>query len=277
MCRALLYLGEPVSCWTTFSSSPIPRSVRQSLHAENAQPAEPGRVWPARLGSPREQRPQRSPFNYYSPQLPVFDRNLKHLAEKIRPPAASLMSVAWPIPHARRDLAAEPATRSISSNVPLVLAHNGDLAGFAEIKKLPAREIRPVFLPRRSTAPPTASGSMRSWCRSSRSHRQAAEEDQLARYHRTHRHHPLDARKKLGITISSSLNLFIADGSQIAAARYCFDFGRYPDRGCGAPARGEPELPQPLVHRGRHDGLHDGEWKMTGPAAPPPSSWPRSR
>ena len=53
------------------------------------------------------------------------------------------------------------------------------------------------------------------------------------------------ARERLGIALSSSVNLFIANGSQLAAARYCFDFGSYRT---DDPAR------------------HDGEWKMTGGA-----------
>src|SRR5256885_12842599 len=35
------------------------------------------------------------------------------------------------------------------------------------------------------------------------------------------------ARERLGIALSSSVNLFIANGSQLAAVRYCFDFGCY--------------------------------------------------
>ena len=36
-----------------------------------------------------------------------------------------------------------------------------------------------------------------------------------------------EERAKLGIDTSSSVNLFVTDGKQIAAVRYCFDFGRY--------------------------------------------------
>lgn len=41
-------------------------------------------------------------------------------------------------------------------------------------------------------------------------------------------------RERLGIDVSSSANLFFADGTQVAALRYCFDFGRY---ATGDPAR----------------------------------------
>ena len=75
-----------------------------------------------------------------------------------------------------------------------------------------------------------------------------------------------EARARLGIALSSSANLFIANGSQLAAVRYCFDFGCY-----------RTEVPE-KVHEanlsflslwytlGRDYALHDGEWKMTGGA-----------
>jgi len=74
------------------------------------------------------------------------------------------------------------------------------------------------------------------------------------------------ARQKLGIALSSSVNLFIANGSQLAAVRYCFDFGCYrtddPDR------LNEANLSYLSLWYtlGRDYGLHDGEWKMTGGA-----------
>jgi predicted glutamine amidotransferase len=73
-----------------------------------------------------------------------------------------------------------------------------------------------------------------------------------------------DARKKLGITISSSLNLFIADGAQIAAARYCFDFGRYPTADAARLHEANLSYLSLWYTAGRNYGLHDGEWKMTG-------------
>src|SRR5260221_953888 len=36
-----------------------------------------------------------------------------------------------------------------------------------------------------------------------------------------------EERRQLGIDTSSSLNLFVTDGCQVVAVRYCFDFGRY--------------------------------------------------
>jgi glutamine amidotransferase len=73
-----------------------------------------------------------------------------------------------------------------------------------------------------------------------------------------------DARKKLGIAVSSSLNLFIADGTQLAAVRYCFDFGRYPTEDPSRVHEANFNYLSLWYTAGRDYGLHDGEWKMTG-------------
>jgi predicted glutamine amidotransferase len=68
------------------------------------------------------------------------------------------------------------------------------------------------------------------------------------------------------MALSSSVNLFIANGRQLAALRYCLDFGCYRT---DEPAR---------VHEanlaflslwytlGRDYGLHEDEWQMSGGA-----------
>jgi len=73
-----------------------------------------------------------------------------------------------------------------------------------------------------------------------------------------------DARNKLGISISSSLNLFIADGTQLAAVRYCFDFGCYPTEDAARLHEANLTYLSLWYTAGRDYGLHDSEWKMTG-------------
>jgi glutamine amidotransferase len=72
-----------------------------------------------------------------------------------------------------------------------------------------------------------------------------------------------EARKELGIATASPVNLFLTDGTQLAAARYCFDFGCYPQD----PAEfvpGHLSYYSLWYTAGRDYGQHDGEWKMTG-------------
>src|SRR5438477_366667 len=154
MCRALLYLGEPVLL-DNFLYQPDSALVRQSYMPKMLNMLNLAgfglRAWDSRSHDPEHA------FAYYSQQLPVFDRDLKNLAEKIR-----------------------------------------------------------------------------------------------------------DARRKLGIAVSSSLNLFIADGTQLAAVRYCFDFGRYPTEDPSRVHEANFNYLSLWYTAGRDYGLHDGEWKMTG-------------
>jgi predicted glutamine amidotransferase len=148
-------------------------------------------------------------------------------------------------------------------NVPLVLAHNGDLARFAEMKPLLAPHLKPQIS---SQIHGTTDSE---WVyalvvsqlpdplrRPSAEELGAAIERSLDIIR--------DARKKLGIAVSSSLNLFIADGSQLAAVRYCFDFGCYPTEDAARLHEANLSYLSLWYTAGRDYGLHEGEWKMTG-------------
>ena len=70
----------------------------------------------------------------------------------------------------------------------------------------------------------------------------------------------------LGIDVSSSVNLFFADGTQLAAVRYCFDFGRYATDDPARVHEANLNFLSLWYTLGRDYGLHDGEWRMTGGA-----------
>jgi glutamine amidotransferase len=75
-----------------------------------------------------------------------------------------------------------------------------------------------------------------------------------------------DARAELGIDVSSSVNLFIANGSQLAAVRYCFDFGRYQTEDPSKLHEANLSFLSLWYTLGRDYALHDDEWKMSGGA-----------
>jgi glutamine amidotransferase len=258
MCRALLYLGQPVPV-DDFLFRPDSALVKQSympkmLHLLNL--AGFGmRAWDASSHEPEK------PFAYASDSIPVFDRNLKGLAEKIR--ASCLLAHVRGVPYNTR---VEIATQNVHpfqfDRVPLVLAHNGDLARFAETKPLLVPHVKPEFAAQvRGTTDSEWVYALVVSALKNPYVRPSGDElhDAVAQALKVLR----DARAKLGIAVSSMLNLFITDGTQLAAARYCFDFGCYPT---------EPEqfVPGHLTYyslwytAGRDYGLHDGEWKMTG-------------
>jgi len=139
MCRALLYLGKPVLL-DNLLFQPDSALVRQSympkmLHMMNL--AGFGmRAWDAASHDPA------SPFSYASDSLPIFDRNLKNLAGKV--------SAGCVLAHVRGVAYTTQVEISLQNvhpfqfpGVPLTLAHNGDLARFAEMRPGLTRHVRP--------------------------------------------------------------------------------------------------------------------------------------
>ena len=261
MCRALLYLGQPVLL-DNLLYQPDSALIRQSympkmLHMLNLA------GFGLRAWDPASNDPEHA-FSYYSQSLPVFDRNLQNLAQKIRPTCvlAHVRGVAY---STRVEISLQNVHPFHFAEVPLVLAHNGDLARFAEMKPLLSLSIKPALLSQIHGTTDSEwiyallasqfSGALEN-----------LEEKPLFDAIQNTLQIIREARARLGIALSSSVNLFIANGRQLAAVRYCFDFGCYRT---GEPAK---------VHEanlnflslwytlGRDYALRDGEWQMTGGA-----------
>ncbi len=266
MCRALLYLGKPVLL-DHLLYQPDSALVRQSympkmLHLLNL--AGFGlRAWDPGSHSPA------APFIYGSPSLPVFDRNLKNIAEKVR--AACVLGHVRGVAYSTSvDISLQNVHPFQFAGLPLALAHNGDLARMAEMKPLLTPHLKPAFL--KEIRGTTDSEWIYALIVSALPDptRQATRQELLAAI--AFALATLRAvRAELGITLSSSVNLFIADGSQLAAVRYCFDFGCY---ATDDPARVHEANLNYLslwYTLGRDYGMHDdgqgkSEWRMTGGA-----------
>jgi glutamine amidotransferase len=259
MCRALLYLGQPVLL-DNLLFQPDSALVRQStmprmLHMLNLA------GFGMRAWDPASADPERA-FSYYSQSLPVFDRNLKNLAEKIRASCvlAHVRGVAY---STRVEISLQNVHPFHFAGVPLVLAHNGDLARIAEMRPLLATHLKPEFAAQIHGTTDSewvyallVSQLPDPYRRPGEGELAAAAERTLAILR--------EVRAMLGIATSSSLNLFIADGTQLAAIRYCFDFGCY---ATDDPARVHEANLNYLslwYTAGRDYALHDGEWKMVG-------------
>jgi glutamine amidotransferase len=259
MCRALAYLGKPVLL-DNFLYQPDSALVRQSTMPRMLQLLNLAgfgmRAW-----DPASHDPERA-FSYYSQSLPVFDRNLKHLAEKIRP--ACLLAHVRGVPyHTRVEISLQNCHPFHFQDVPLVLAHNGDLARFAELKPLLAAHLKPGIAAQihGTTDSEWIYALVVSGLEDPRSRPSGEELRQaVVRAIAAIR----DARAELGIAVSSSLNLFIADGSQLAAVRYCFDFGCYATDDASRVHEANLAYLSLWYTAGRDYGLHDGEWKMIG-------------
>jgi predicted glutamine amidotransferase len=259
MCRALLYLGEPVLL-DNFLYQPDSALVRQSYMPKMLNMLNLAgfglRAW-----DPASHDPDRA-FSYYSQQLPVFDRNLKNLAEKIRTGCllAHVRGVAY---HTRVEISLQNCHPFHFKNVPLVLAHNGDLARFPEMKPLLLPHVKPQFARqiRGTTDSEWIYALLVSFLKDPKARADADElHGSLAKTFQVLR----EARKALGIATASPVNLFLTDGTQLAAVRYCFDFGCYPTEDAARLHEANMNYLSLWYTAGRDYGLHDGEWKMTG-------------
>ncbi|HEX5629855.1 MAG TPA: class II glutamine amidotransferase [Usitatibacteraceae bacterium] len=261
MCRALLYLGEPVLL-DNLLYQPDSALVRQSympkmLHMMNL--AGFGmRAWD------RQSRTPDKPWAYGSTELPVFDRNLKNLAEKVEASAV--------LAHVR-GVAYSTAVEISPANVhpfqfpgsPLAMAHNGDLARFADLKPALATHLPPALARhiRGTTDSEWIYALVLSGLRDPGAVPEGGElVEAIGRALAIIRRE----RERLGIDLSSSVNLFFADGTQVAAVRYCFDFGRYATEDAARIHEANLNFLSLWYTLGRDYGLHDGEWKMTGGA-----------
>lgn len=262
MCRALLYLGQPVLL-DNLLYQPDSALIRQStmprmLHMLNLA------GFGMRAWDPGSSNPEQA-FAYYSQSLPVFDRNLQNLAQKIRPSCvlAHVRGVAY---STRVEISLQNVHPFHFSGVPLVLAHNGDLAEFARMKPLLLAHIRPEYLAQIHGTTDSEWIYALLLSRMSGPLGELEEAGLFAALQET-----LDilraARKQLGIAVSSSLNLFVANGRQLAALRYCFDFGCYRTEDPGKVHEANLHFLSLWYTLGRDYALHGGEWKMTGGAA----------
>jgi len=261
MCRALAYLGQPVLL-DNLLYQPDSALVKQSFMPKMLQLLNLAgfgmKAWDR--GSPDPQKP----YSYASTALPVFDRNLKALAEKIRPTCVlgHVRGVAY---NTEVEISLQNVHPFQFPGVRLALAHNGDLARFAEMKPHLLEFIGPeiINLIRGTTdsewiyalivsqlADPHGTGAAEDMVR--------AVDRAIAIIRKV--------RARLGIATSSSVNLFLTTGEQIAAVRYCFDFGCYKTEDPAKVHEANLTFLSLWYTSGSEYGYHDGEWKMTGGA-----------
>ena len=261
MCRALLYLGEPVLL-DNLLFQPDSALVRQSYMPKMLNMLNLAgfglRAWDRGSHAPDK------PFFYGSPSLPVFDRNLKNLAEKVRAGCvlAHVRGVAY---STTVEISLQNVHPFQFDGLPWSLAHNGDLAGLAEMKPHLGAHVKPEFLARiRGTTDSEWIYAL--FVSQLRDPRGPATENELFSSLESTLAIVRETRQKIGMALSSSANLFIANGKQLAALRYCFDFGRYRTDDVARVHEANLSFLSLWYTLGRDYGLHDEEWKMTGGA-----------
>lgn len=262
MCRALLYLGQPVLL-DNLLFQPDSALIRQSympkmLHMLNL--AGFGmRAWSSSSHQPAQ------PWSYAVTTLPVFDRNLKAMAEKIE--VQSLLAHVRGVPyHTRVEISPQNVHPFQFPGVPLALAHNGDLADIERMRPLMARHIKPHYLSAiRGTTDSEWIYALLLSCFDNGAQQEVLLNSQtLAQAIRRLIGILREIRAELSITVSSSMNLFLASRNQIAALRYCFDFGRYHTDDPARVHEANLNYLSLWYTLGEHYGLHEGEWCMQG-------------
>lgn len=261
MCRALLYLGEPVLL-DHLLFQPDSALVRQSYMPKMLNMVNLAgfglRAW-----DPGSHEPAK-PFFYGSPSLPVFDRNLKSLAEKVRASCvlAHVRGVGW---SDSVEISLQNVHPFQFPGLPWALAHNGELAGFEGMKPLLAPRLKPAI--RSAIRGTTDSEWIYALFVSQLSDPAgAADAETLFAALEATLSVLRETRRTLGIDTASSANLFVANGRQLAAVRYCFDFGRYRTDDLARVQEPNTSFLSLWYTLGRNYRLHEGEWQMTGGA-----------
>ena len=261
MCRALAYLGEPVLL-DNLLFQPDSALIRQAympkmLHMLNL--AGFGmRAWD-KLSAEADK-----PFSYASTSLPIFDRNLKSLAEKIRPTCvlAHVRGVAY---STTVDISLQNTHPFQFPGTRLAMAHNGDLANMRDMKPLLLPYLNPEIATHISGTTDSEwiyallLSQLENPAGRISAHDLAPAVDRTLSIIR-------EVRARLGINVSSSVNLFIAGGDTLAAVRYCFDFGCYRTEDPARVHEANMNFLSLWYTSGHAYGCHDSEWKMTGGA-----------
>ena len=265
MCRALLYLGQPVLL-DHLLFQPDSALIRQSympkmLHMLNL--AGFGmRAWS------NDSHDAAKPYSYGVTTLPVFDRNLKNLAEKVQAECllAHVRGVAY---NTAVDISLQNVHPFQFDGVPLAMAHNGDLARIGEMKPLLAPHIRTAYLPgiRGTTDSEWIYALLVSQFDGEMTPARAFSADEMVAAVKRTLAILREVRATLGIATSSSVNLFLATGRQIAAVRYCFDFGCYQTQDPARVHEANLSYLSLWYTIGHEYGLRDGEWCMRGGAS----------
>lgn len=258
MCRILSYLGSPVLL-DHLLYAPDSSLLNQTTAAQMLAMLNLAGFGMA-AWDPSSHMPD-APYRYRTTQVAVFDRNLKELATKL--------NVGALLAHIR----GVPMTSTVQVNeqnvhpfrfdgVPLAMAHNGDLAGFREMRFDLVPHVRPEFA--RAIQGSTDSEWIYALVVSALPDPFGvnAPEDILAAI-RSALAVLREARAHHGIARSSSANLIFCDGTNLVAVRFTFDFGRFE----AAQLQGTTEFLSMWYTFGRDYDLHDGEWKLTGGAA----------
>jgi glutamine amidotransferase len=224
MCRALAYLGEPLSLrrvlFDTDSSLVAqtyhPRMMNKFLNLAGFGMA----AWEPKSSQPDE------PFVYRTTTLPGFDRNLRGLAGKLEP--TCLLAHARGVTFGENELVASSNLHPFRlPGARVTLAHNGHLRDFRRMRYELVKHIHPDFA--QQIEGTTDSEWIYALVLSQLDDPFGAPgtdemADAIVRALRVLR----AVRARENIEVSSPVNLFVTTGDALVVTRFSFDYGWYP-------------------------------------------------
>ena len=258
MCRVLGYLGRPIPLahllYETDSSlvrqaySPRMMAVFLNLAGFGMTAWDPDSVHPD------------EPFTYKVTTLPLFDRNLRNLAQKISP--TCLLAHVRGVTDSEDEVIAQQNLHPFRfHDLNVTLAHNGHLREFARMRYDLVEHVRPEFI--RRIEGTTDSEWIYALVLSQLEDPHGMPEAAKIVEATVKALSILRAvRERNEIRTSSPLNLFISTGRCLVATRFSFDYGWYPENDTLL----ETDLPYvSLWYTVGHEYVERaGEWTMVG-------------
>jgi len=254
MCRLLGYLGDPVLL-DDLIIKPDNSLVRQTTEARMLAMLNLAGFGLAGWddGSPEPHLP----LTFHSTNVAALDSNLRVLARKLR--VHALVAHLRGVPLDGSAVINQQNLHPFAiPGSPLVLAHNGDLAGFSRMRFALVEHLKPEIAARLVASTDSA------WL-----HALVLSQfddpggpftaDEIFRAVEGALAIVRQVRAAAGIRKSSSVNLILGDGRNLVATRFTYDFGCFET----PPAQGGVEFLSMWYTLGDHYGFADGEWKMT--------------
>jgi len=167
------------------------------------------------------------PFVYRATTLPAFDRNLRGLANKLAP--TCLLAHVRGVPNSVHEVVTESNLHPFRfPGAQVVLAHNGHLREFAEMRYDLVEHVRPDL--RRRIEGTTDSEWIYALVLSQLEDPYGLPEtSELAAATVAALRILRETRAKHGIATTSPVNVFLTTGNDLVATRFSFDYGWYPD------------------------------------------------
>jgi glutamine amidotransferase len=256
MCRVVGYLGRPISLdsilFATDSSlarqTYSPRMMATFLNLAGFGMA----AWDAQSARPEE------PFLYKVTSLPVFDRNLKSLAEKVT--ARCVIAHVRGVTYSDQEVVTQTNLHPFRfAGVKVTFAHNGHLREFGRMRYDLVSHVHPSFVSQIEGT--TDSEWIYALLLSQLDDPYGSPDtDEIAAATLQSLKIIRSIRDKHEIATSSPVNLFISTGTCLVATRFSFDYGWYPE----GDTMLETDLPFVSLWYtlGEEYRQRDGEWQM---------------